>query len=69
MCELSQSQSKCGIARPDPVAVVTPLLVERDVAFVPESELVALLKEAGFSNPLRFYQTYLFGGWVVTRDV
>jgi tRNA (cmo5U34)-methyltransferase len=43
--------------------------VERDVAFIPESELVALLKEAGFSNPLRFYQTYLFGGWVATRDV
>ena len=43
--------------------------VERDVAFVPESELVALLREAGFATPLRFYQTYLFGGWVTTRDV
>jgi len=43
--------------------------VERDVAFIPESELVALLEEAGFTNPLRFYQTYLFGGWVATRDV
>ncbi|MBZ0106951.1 tRNA (cmo5U34)-methyltransferase [Candidatus Methylomirabilis lanthanidiphila] len=43
--------------------------VERDVAFIPESELVALLKEAGFSSPLRFYQTYLFGAWVATRDV
>ncbi len=43
--------------------------VERDVAFIPESELVALLREAGFAAPLRFYQTYLFGGWVVTRDV
>jgi tRNA (cmo5U34)-methyltransferase len=43
--------------------------VERDVAFIPESELVALLNEAGFANTLRFYQTYLFGGWVATRDV
>jgi tRNA (cmo5U34)-methyltransferase len=43
--------------------------VERDVAFIPESELVALLHEAGFATPLRFYQTYLFGGWVATRDV
>lgn len=43
--------------------------VERDVAFIPESELVALLREAGFGTPLRFYQTYLFGGWVATRDV
>lgn len=41
--------------------------VERDVDFIPEGELVALLNEAGFSNPLRFYQTYLFGGWVVAK--
>lgn len=43
--------------------------VERDVAFIPESELAVLLSEAGFTTPLRFYQTYLFGGWVATRDV
>jgi tRNA (cmo5U34)-methyltransferase len=43
--------------------------VERDVAFIPESELVALLNEAGFATPLRFYQTYLFGGWVATKHV
>lgn len=43
--------------------------VESDVAFIPESELIALLHEAGFGNTLRFYQTYLFGGWVATRDV
>ena len=43
--------------------------VERDVAFISESELVALLREAGFATPLRFYQTYLFGGWVATRNV
>lgn len=43
--------------------------VENDVAFVPENELVGLLREAGFSQPLRFYQTFLFGGWVATRDV
>lgn len=43
--------------------------VERDVAFIPESELAVLLKEAGFTTPLRFYQTYLFGGWVATRGV
>ncbi|PKN50493.1 MAG: SAM-dependent methyltransferase, partial [Deltaproteobacteria bacterium HGW-Deltaproteobacteria-16] len=22
---------------------------------------------AGFASPLRFYQTYLFGGWVTTK--
>jgi tRNA (cmo5U34)-methyltransferase len=43
--------------------------VERDVDFIPEGDLVALLNEAGFSNLLRFYQTYLFGGWVATKHV
>jgi tRNA (cmo5U34)-methyltransferase len=41
--------------------------IERDVTFIPEGELVALLREAGFGTPLRFYQTYLFGGWLATR--
>lgn len=40
--------------------------IENDVAFIPESELIGLLCEAGFSRPLRFYQTFLFGGWVAT---
>lgn len=42
--------------------------IERDVAFVPEIELIALLAEAGFSTQIRFYQTYLFGGWLVTKS-
>lgn len=41
--------------------------VERDVDFIPEEELIALLNQAGFSNPLRFYQTYLFGGWIAAK--
>lgn len=41
--------------------------VERDVDFISESELYSLLTEAGFTHPLRFYQTYLFGGWVATK--
>lgn len=43
--------------------------VERDVDFIPENALSALLREAGFATPLRFYQTYLFGGWVTRRVV
>ncbi|WP_043639652.1 class I SAM-dependent methyltransferase [Desulfovibrio sp. TomC] len=39
----------------------------RDVDFVPERELYALLTEAGFTSPVRFYQTFLFGGWVATK--
>ncbi len=43
--------------------------VDRDVSFIPESELLALLSEAGFDIPVRFYQTFLFGGWVATKHV
>ncbi|WP_428569290.1 MAG: SAM-dependent methyltransferase [Solidesulfovibrio sp. DCME] len=43
------------------------LHVEKDVDFIPEDDLFTLLHEAGFSTPIRFYQTYLFGGWVATR--
>lgn len=43
--------------------------IEQDVSFIPESELFTLLTEAGFSAPIRFYQTYLFGGWVATKHV
>jgi tRNA (cmo5U34)-methyltransferase len=39
------------------------------LALISDRELVALLREAGFSTPLRFYQTFLFGGWVATKNV
>lgn len=41
--------------------------IERDVDFLPEAELVALLSEAGFGSVTRFYQTFLFGGWIATN--
>jgi tRNA (cmo5U34)-methyltransferase len=43
--------------------------IDKDVSFVPESELFSLLSEAGFTAPVRFYQTFLFGGWVANRHV
>lgn len=43
--------------------------IERDVAFIPEHELFALLNEAGFVTPVRFYQTFLFGGWVASKHI
>lgn len=43
--------------------------IERDVDFVPDGELVALLCEASFVSPVRFYQTFLFGGWVATKQL
>lgn len=42
---------------------------QRDIAFLPEEELLAMLETAGFSCPVRFYQTWLFGGWVMTKEL
>lgn len=41
--------------------------IRSDVDFIPERALFALLREAGFTEPVRFYQTFLFGGWVTTK--
>lgn len=38
-----------------------------DIAFLPEPELLSLLTEAGFESPTRFFQTWLFGGWVMNK--
>lgn len=38
--------------------------IERDIAFIPEGELLDLLERTGFSRPVRFYQTFLFGAWM-----
>lgn len=43
--------------------------VDRDISFIPESELFALLTDAGFTTPVRFYQTFLFGGWLAAKHV
>lgn len=43
--------------------------VESDVSYLPEGELFDLLTEAGFDAPVRFYQTFLFGGWATTKRV
>lgn len=42
--------------------------INRDVDFIPETALSSLLREAGFDSPLRFYQTFLFGGWVTSKS-
>ncbi len=38
-----------------------------DIAFLPEAELLSLLDEAGFESPTRFFQTWLFGGWLMNK--
>lgn len=41
--------------------------IENDISFIPEAELRELLEEAGFEAPIRFFQTFLFGGWAATK--
>jgi tRNA (cmo5U34)-methyltransferase len=43
--------------------------IDSDVSFIPESELFDLLNEAGFHGPIRFYQTFLFGGWATKKRI
>jgi len=38
-----------------------------NMVFTPEDALRALLHEAGFTGVARFYQSFLFGGWIATR--
>ena len=38
-----------------------------NMVFTPESQLRALLAEAGFEGIARFYQSYLFGGWIANK--
>lgn len=41
--------------------------VERDIHFVPETRLDALLEETGFEPAHRFWSSFLFGGYVTWR--
>jgi tRNA (cmo5U34)-methyltransferase len=35
--------------------------------FVPEERIEALLAEAGFEKPSRFYTGFLYGGWIAIK--
>lgn len=55
-------------------AGIPPHEVEEDfartdatVSFIPEEALVTLLAESGFADVHRFFQAFLFGGWVARR--
>jgi hypothetical protein len=37
------------------------------VRFVPEERIAALLREAGFGEPERFFGALLLGGWVARK--
>lgn len=40
-----------------------------NIDFTPEADLQALLIEAGFCDITRFFQSYLFGGWIARRQI
>jgi tRNA (cmo5U34)-methyltransferase len=42
-------------------------LILRDMSFVPEEELLALLEGVGITGTVRFFQSFLFGGWIGLR--
>ncbi len=39
-------------------------LILRDMDFMPEAEILNLLRQAGLAAPVRFFQNFLFGGWI-----
>ncbi len=43
--------------------------IQRDICFEPEERIKALLVEAGFERPVRFFQSCLFGGWTTRKSV
>jgi tRNA (cmo5U34)-methyltransferase len=40
-----------------------------NIDFTPERELHALVLEAGFCDIVRFFQSYLFGGWIARKQI
>lgn len=40
----------------------------RGLSFIPEEEIVHLLREAGFGNIAKFFTTNMFGGWVCKAE-
>lgn len=42
--------------------------IRRDIYFATEPELEQTLTQVGFAPPLRFYQSFLWGGWITERQ-
>ena len=40
----------------------------RGLSFIPEEEIVRLLREAGFGKIAKFFTTNMFGGWICERN-
>ncbi len=40
----------------------------RNLSFIPETKIITMLKEAGFTNITKFFKTNMFGGWICKAD-
>ena len=40
----------------------------RNLSFIPEEEIVRLLREAGFGKIAKFFSTNMFGGWICKAE-
>lgn len=43
------------------------MIREKEVHFIPQKRIEALLEEAGFFNIHKFFKAYLFGGYVAMK--
>ena len=41
--------------------------VDTDLQFIPEERIIELLKSSGFTKNYKFYQSYLFGGYIAEK--
>ena len=41
--------------------------VDADLQFIPEERIIELLKSSGFTKNYKFYQSYLFGGYIAEK--
>jgi tRNA (cmo5U34)-methyltransferase len=58
-------QSATGIEKEDLEKMFAD--IHENIHFVPEQRILSLLEEAGFTEPYRFYNAMLFGGWVARK--
>ena len=45
------------------------LHIESVIDFISEQDIFSIVREAGFETSVRFYQNYLFGGWITRKRI
>ena len=47
--------------------VIAAYALKTSLRWMSECEYCSILAQAGFSKPVRFFQSYMWSGWVTTR--